>query len=939
MDVSHSASPNYRLRQERIRRNWRQQELADLLGIAPVTVSRWEGGTQQPSLYYREKLCAFFGKSPEELGLVLEKPILLEGASVWNVPFPRNPFFTGRDWILTHLHTLLTSEPTFAALTQAYSFHGLGGIGKTQLAVEYAYQYHREYDAVLWVEAETQTSLTSSFMALAEVLALPEQAEEDQNKVVAAVQRWFNKHQHWLLIFDNVEDITLLKPFLPVSNRGAMLLTTRLQTLGTLAQRMELPLMTMQEGSDFLLTRTSHFRHGETCQSIDLREMAAAQQIVTQMGGLPLALEQVGAYIEATRCSLSDYLSLFQVGSQRLLAEHGASRDHPLSVSRTFLLAFERLEQRDAAAADLLTACAFLAPEAIPETLFLEGASSLGATFEMLARDRLAFEEAIKVLLSYSLIQRDASMHTLTIHRLVQVVLKGRLSSAERSGWSGRIAGAMTRLFPSDEDTQTDYWRTCEQLLSHALVCLNYNEHEDKPDELALPLMSHVAIYLTKRARYTEAEPLFTRVVQVGEHVLGPQHSVIAEALNGSGRLRYEQGKDELAESLFLQSLHIWEQALGSDYPQVAYPLINLGNLYCQQGKYEQAEPLYERALRVREQALGPDHALVAYPLNNLGNLFYLIGKYEQAEPLYERALRIREQALGPDHPQLAYTLTCLGELYRQQRQDERAEALLERALYIWEQALGPDHPQLAYPLNNLGELYRQQGKYEQAEPCYEQALHIREQALGPDHPQLAYPLNNLGELYRQQGKYERAESLYRRASRIWEQALGPDHPQLAYPFNGLANLYRAQGQYEQAEPLYQRALSLRQRHLGPLHPDVGETLYDLACLRQMQYRIPEALSLFQQALVTRERSLGAHHPHTLKTRNDLLELFEQMKSLQVVANHDQVSEPGSVLLCACGCGRQIDISKSRGERRRFFSNACKQRFYRNALHDKRNTV
>jgi tetratricopeptide (TPR) repeat protein len=174
---------------------------------------------------------------------------------------------------------------------------------------------------------------------------------------------------------------------------------------------------------------------------------------------------------------------------------------------------------------------------------------------------------------------------------------------------------------------------------------------------------------------------------------------------------------------------------------------------------------------------------------------------------------------------------------------------------------------------------------------------------------------------------------------RIWEQALGPDHPLLAYPFNGLANLYREQGLYEQAEPLYQRALSLRQQHLGPQHPDVGETLYDLARFRQMQHRIPEALSLYQQALAVRERSLGLCHSQTLETRKVLLELFEQMRGIQDVTNHDQVSEPVSVLQCACGCGRQIDTSKSRGERRRFFSNACKQRFYRNTLRYKRNTT
>jgi DNA-binding XRE family transcriptional regulator len=198
MDTPRPVSPNHRLRQARIWRNWRQQDLADHLGTTPVTISRWEVGSQQPGLYFREKLCALFGKSLAELGLVLEEQHLTfvppEEASIWNVPFLRNPFFTGRDQILAHLHTALTSEPTLAALTQSYSLHGLGGIGKTQLVIEYAYQYRYEYEAVLWVEAETQTSLTSSFVALAGLLALPEQKEEDQNKIVTAVLRWFTRY-------------------------------------------------------------------------------------------------------------------------------------------------------------------------------------------------------------------------------------------------------------------------------------------------------------------------------------------------------------------------------------------------------------------------------------------------------------------------------------------------------------------------------------------------------------------------------------------------------------------------------------------------------------------------------------------------------------------------------------------------------------------------
>ncbi len=900
MGASLSTSLNHSLRQERMRRNWRQRDLADLLGTTSVTVSRWEGGSQQPGPYFREKLCALFGKSPEELDLLpVGTPFTLvasEGAAVWSVPFPRNPFFTGRDQILAHLYTALSGKPAHTTLTQSYSLHGLGGIGKTQLAVEYAYRHRNEYRAVLWIEAETWAALTSSFVALARLLALSEQKEEDQNKVVAAVLHWLNEHPGWLLIFDNVEDFSLLTSFLPVSGQGSLLLTTRLQTPGTLARRVELPLMTMQEGCDFLLTRTHRLGNMMKQQALDPQDLVAAQQIVALMGGLPLALEQAGAYIEATQCGLPDYLRLLQSGAQQLLDKHEILNTHPLSVSQTFMLAFERVEQRHPAAANLLMACAFLAPDAIPEAFFLREASSLGAAFETMAIDRLAFEEALAVLLSYSLIQRDASTHVISIHRLVQVVLKVRLSLAAGRSWTERIARAMTHLFPFDEEMQADYLQTCEQLLSHALVCLSYNEHENALEVLTLPLINHVAIYLTRRARYSEAEPLFLRAVQIGEGISGAQRSLLAKALRGLGILYYEQGKYEQAEPLLKQALHIAEQTLGSNHSLCILPLNSLGRLYIEQGKYVQAEPLLRQALHIAEQTLDPQHPHLALSLNNLGELYRQQGKYEDAEALFAHALRTREQRLGTTHPQVASSLTNLGILYGEQGKYEQAEPLFEQALHIWEQTLGPDHPYLATALNNLGEVYHLRDKEEQAEPLFKRALHIWEQTLGPDHLQIAQVLDSLGTLYGKQRKYEQAELLLERALRILEQSLGHDHAYLAFPLISLGTIYIKQCEYEQAR------------------------------------------SVYQQALRVQELRLGSSHPKTLQTKNMLYTIEERIQETKHAAfRNAALVEQKDGSLCACGCSRKVETGKSRGQLRRFFSNACKQRFYRNALRQKRN--
>jgi len=871
MDTSNGTLANDRLRQERIRRSWRQRDLAEQLGTTVVTVKRWERGYQQPSTYFRVKLCTLFGKSAEELGLASD-------AVVWSVPFPRNPFFTGRDLVLEQMHAALTGKPPMAAHTRSYALHGLGGMGKTQLAIEYAYRYRHAYQAIFWIDAETLASLTSSFVRLAASLALPEEAEEDQRKTVAAVLRWLNRHAGWLLIFDNVEDLSLVKSFLPTSDQGALLLTTRLQSLGTLAQRLALPPMTMQEGFDFLLARTNRKKYAAANQ----QEYAATQKIIIEMGGLPLALEQAGAYIDATQCSLSDYLHLFRQMQQRFLDEHEPSSDHPHSVNRTFLLAFEQVAQRNPLAAELLTTCAFLAPEAIPEMFFLEGSPWLGPTFEMMASDPLAFPDAIKVLLSYSLLQRNTPARTITVHRLVQAVLKARLTEAEQRTWGRRVIDAMNRLFPADEGTQANYLSIGEQLITHAQACLSLAEQWNEDETLRVSLTNHVAAYLLKCARYAEAEPLFERAIQIGESVLGAEHLLLAEALYGLANLYQEQGKYAEAELLCERALSIRKQVLAAHHPLVATSLNMLGNCYYRQGKYEQAEMCFQRALHIQEGAVDPEHPDIASSLLNLGSLYWRQGKYKPAEAVLQRALNIWERSLGSERPQVAILMTTLGSLSSDQGKYEQAEAYHRQALHIWEQIF-PKHPRAAMSLNNLGVLYHEQGKYEQAEDYYRQAWHLCEQMLGSEHPDLGTCLNNLGELYYVQGKYEQAEDYYRQALYIWKQALGSEHVYTAYAYNGLANLFRDQDRYEQAHLLYHRALTLRRRLLGLQHPLIAETLYDLARFHHVQGQTMEAISFYQLAQTIRTQVYGLQHPKTEEIQNAITQLDQEMSMASTV--------------------------------------------------------
>ena len=723
-----------------------QNELADKLDVHRNTIGKWERGTCLPeSKTIVLELAKQLRLNENETRQLLEASLTVV-SSYWNVPYQRNPFFTGREEILQYLHTLLCSEKT-AAITQSHALSGLGGIGKTQTALEYAYRHSPEYAAVFWIGADTYETLTSSFISIAEVLNLPERKEQDQSKIVAAVIRWLNSHQDWLLICDNVEDIEMVKRFLPTSRGGAILLTTRIHALGALAHTIELAQMTREEGILLLSRRAKLHDHYTSQNVLSPADAAIARTVVELMDGLPLALDQAGSYIEATQCSLSDYQRLFQSSRLRLLDERDAYADHSLSVTRTFTLAFERLQQSNPAAAELLTVCAFLAPEAIPETFFIEGAAHLGPTFESLAADPLQFNVAIKALLTYSLLQRNAAMQTVTIHRLVQAVLKESLDDAIQGEWIVRIIRAMIHTFPLNEEVQVDYSHVGDRLLSHALVCITFNGLRREDEVQRVTLMIYIARYLTSRAYYSKAEPIYQQALNIAEYTLGAENPLVAEALYGLADLDRVQGKYELAEPPFLKAIRIGEEMLGPEHPQVATSLNSLGHLYWNQGKFAEAESLFQKAIQIREKALGPEHPQVATSFNSLGLLYLNQGKFAEAESLFQKAIQIREKILGPEHSLLATSLTNLGTLYLQQGKYELAETLYQRALRIREGVLDPKHPQMGYPLTNLGSLYHEQGKYELAEPLYQRALRIYEEALGPKHRLVAHLLSNLAEL------------------------------------------------------------------------------------------------------------------------------------------------------------------------------------------------
>ena len=239
-------------------------------------------------------------------------------SSLWNVPYRRNPFFTGREDILDTLHKQLQAGKP-AALTQPQAISGLGGIGKTQTAVEYAYRHRDEYSAIFWARAASRETLIADFVTIAALLHLPEQNAQDQSIAVAAVVRWLASHKDWLLILDNADDLEMAVEFLPNEGSGHVLLTTRAQFTGTIAHGIELEKMDLAEGSLLLLRRARVLAQDAPLDQSNKEERATAEAIVKALDGLPLALDQAGAYIEETQCGLAGYLDLYHTRRGELL--------------------------------------------------------------------------------------------------------------------------------------------------------------------------------------------------------------------------------------------------------------------------------------------------------------------------------------------------------------------------------------------------------------------------------------------------------------------------------------------------------------------------------------------------------------------------------------------------------------------------------------------
>jgi tetratricopeptide (TPR) repeat protein len=655
--------------------------------------------------------------------------------------------FKGREAFLDDLRARLgVPNGRATAIVSRQAVHGLGGVGKTRAAIEYAWRHAGDYTALLFISAPTPAELHANLVGVLgmKIDGLP----VDQQ--MAEVLHWLDAHPDWLLIVDNVdtdEAAREVERLLAKLRAGHVLITSRIANWSAGVEPLELHVLAPDAAVAFLLERTPHRR-----KLADDASRAAA--IARELDGLALALEQVGAYIDKLRLSFAEYLTRWEAKRPEVLRWHDERlMQYPASVAITWETTFAQLtepEQR------LLEVLAWLAPEPIP--LFLFEAAPLT---EAIPDPR----EALAGLVGYSLARFDAKGDAVLVHRLVQEISRGRWKGTESGEGLQTALNAVNQVAPiQSDDVRT--WSIWSPLAPHAAAAAR---HADAA-RLTTPtssLMNRLGGYLHTRCQFQEAERLYRRALAIDEASYGPDHPTVAVRLN------------------------------------------NLAELLRATNRLTEAEPLYRRALAIDEASLGPNHRDVATCVNNLAELLHDTDRLTEAEPLYQWALAMGEASLGPDDPAVAVRLNNLAELLRATNRLTEAEPLYRRALTIDEASYGPDHPNVARDLNNLALLLKGTGRLDEAEPLHRRALAIDEASYGPDHPEVAADLSNLARMLQATHRLTEAEPLYRRALMIDEASYGPDHPNVARDLDNLVGLLKATDRLTEAEPLYPRALAI----------------------------------------------------------------------------------------------------------------------------------
>jgi tetratricopeptide (TPR) repeat protein len=766
------------------------------------------------------------GEPPEPSGEMLQ---------MHNLPRPIGGLFVGRDDALSDLEGLLSAGG--GVIGQA--LHGLGGVGKTELALRYAHAQLGDYRLVWWVSAETADLLIDGVAVLAARLG-PESVSTSADRYAWAVG-WLQSHAGWLLVLDNVEDPKVIEGLLgAVQGRGRVLVTTRRDLTGAVWQRLGLEPLRLgvldRKASVQLLIGLT----GQVGEEDDAEALAA------ELGDLPLALEQAGAFIAQEGQNIADYRRELARRPGRAYAATAEGFDAQRAVDRVWTVTMDRVKVRAARAEWVTGVLAYLAPKLFPVAVLAgEDGDEVG--------------EAVRVLASYSMLTRTGEM--VEVHRLVQAVTRVHdFGQVEHRHAAARL---LRQAIPDEPLINVAGWPMWNLLLPHVDALYGETPAEQRSPDL-LDTIDQAAIYCQGQGQLNRSIPLFEQVATDRLRVLGADHPGTLYSRNNLARAYEMAGRLGEAIPLFEQAavdaLRVW----GGRHPNTLTLRNNLALAYQDAGRLDEAIELFEQVAADCLRVLGADHPQTLALRNNLARAYRTAGRLDEALGLFEQVATGRSRVLGADHPHTLNSLNNLAIAYQMAGRLDEAIELYEQVAADRLRVLGHDHPDTLGSRNSLASAYQDAGRLDEAIELFEQVVADCLRVLGHDHPDTLGSRNNLAGAYRVAGRSGEAVPLFEQAAADCLQVLGADHPNTLLSRNNLASAYQDAGRPDEALGLFEQAAADCLRVLGADHPNTLLSRNNLASAYQMAGRLGQAIPLYEQVAADALRVLGADHPQTV---------------------------------------------------------------------------
>jgi tetratricopeptide (TPR) repeat protein len=712
------------------------------------------------------------------------------------LPFERNLRFVGRQNELRHLENMMS----LADGPRKIAIAGLGGVGKTQIALELAYRMRdNEPDcSIFWIACTSYEAVEQASLTIAEMLGIPvtKPAEVKQQLKI----HFTHGHSKWLLIFDNADDTDMwtqgtddnppLRDFLPSNKQGHVVFTTRNRELAVdlvSSDIVDVRQLDETSGVEFLKrSLPSDLPH-------DQRSMI---KLLEQLEFLPLAISQATAYINKKGITVSDYLVLLQEQETDVVEllskdfmDERRYKDAQNPVAKTWLVSFNQIEQVNQLAGEYLQLMACVSPRDIPHS-FLPPSS------------KLQMADALGLLSAYSLIAINPENQDITLHRLVHLATRNWLRKEGRyTLYITKTAERLTELYPNNKHENRQVWRA---YLPHALFLLNDSTFQTERENYT-DIIKNVAASMCREGRYAEAERLQTDVLEIRIRILGPKDVSTLTSMNHLVSNYMLQYKWKKAEELETEALEVRKEVLGHEHPATLMSLSNLATILYSQGRWKPAEELVSQALETQKRVLGSEHEDTLITMSHLVPLWQSQGRWEEAEELAAQVVEIRKRILGPEHPDTLTSITLLVGACQFQSKWNKAEQLELEVFEIRKRVLGPGSPDTLNSMVSLALTYHYQQRWEEAEELGLKVLEAQRQLLGLAHPGTLGSMHTLARTLKHMGKTSQAIALMQTCAQLRSEVLPSDHPDAISSLTMLNEWKESKGQTSHAPKNFSR--------------------------------------------------------------------------------------------------------------------------------------